>query len=61
LTAVREPACVGALIRDGRGRVFVQRRSMTRRLQVDGDLGAPRLESVRLRDIVARALRAAAG
>ena len=29
---MREPACVGALIRDGRGRVFVQRRSVTRRL-----------------------------
>ena len=29
---MREPACVGALIRDDRGRVFVQRRSATRRV-----------------------------
>ena len=29
---MREPACVGALIRDERGRVFVHRRSVTRRL-----------------------------
>lgn len=29
---MREPACVGALIKDDRGRVFVQRRSATRRV-----------------------------
>jgi 8-oxo-dGTP pyrophosphatase MutT (NUDIX family) len=29
---MRAPSCVGALIRDGRGRVFVQRRSATRRV-----------------------------
>ena len=29
---MREPVCVGALIRDRRGRVFVQRRSATRRV-----------------------------
>ena len=29
---MRDPACVGALIRDERGRVFVQRRSATRRV-----------------------------
>jgi 8-oxo-dGTP pyrophosphatase MutT (NUDIX family) len=29
---MRAPSCVGALIRDARGRVFVQRRSATRRV-----------------------------
>lgn len=29
---MRDPACVGALIRNDRGRVFVQRRSVTRRV-----------------------------
>jgi 8-oxo-dGTP pyrophosphatase MutT (NUDIX family) len=29
---MRKPSCVGALIRDDRGRVFVQRRSTTRRV-----------------------------
>ena len=29
---MREPTCVGALIRNDRGRVFVQRRSVTRRV-----------------------------
>jgi 8-oxo-dGTP pyrophosphatase MutT (NUDIX family) len=29
---MRDPSCVGALIRDDRGRVFVQRRSATRRV-----------------------------
>lgn len=32
MTVSREVACVGALIRDSRGRVFVQHRSATRRL-----------------------------
>src|ERR1700757_5071677 len=30
--SMRDPSCVGALIRDDRGRVFVQRRSATRRV-----------------------------
>jgi 8-oxo-dGTP pyrophosphatase MutT (NUDIX family) len=29
---MRAPSCVGALIRDARGRVFIQRRSATRRV-----------------------------
>ena len=29
---MRDPSCVGALIRDNQGRVFVQRRSTTRRV-----------------------------
>ena len=29
---MRDPSCVGALIRDDQGRVFVQRRATTRRI-----------------------------
>lgn len=31
-SSMREPDCVGAIIRNGEGRVFVQRRSGTRRV-----------------------------
>ena|SRR5918996_3308016 len=40
---MRDPSCVGALIRDDRGRVFV-RRELDYLVEVEGDLAAPRLE-----------------